>query len=82
MKRSALRGAALLLTVSYAAIFMASERPAHAYLDPGSGSMLVQMVVAAVAGALLSLRLFWGRLKLGVLSLFTRGKTDPEEKSE
>jgi hypothetical protein len=53
-------------------LFMVCEGVAHAYLDPGSGSMLIQLVVAAVAGALLSVRLFWQRLKLGVMSIFTR----------
>jgi hypothetical protein len=53
-------------------LFMVCEGVAHAYLDPGSGSMLIQLVVAAVAGALLSVRLFWQRLKLGVMSIFSR----------
>lgn len=61
---------------------MTVDRPAYAYLDPGSGSMLIQMLVAAVAGALLSMRLFWGRLKAGVLSLFMRGDSGSDEKPE
>jgi hypothetical protein len=53
-------------------LFTICEGHAYAYLDPGSGSMLIQLVVAAVAGVLLSMRLFWQRLKLGVMSIFTR----------
>lgn len=37
--------------------------PAHAYLDPGAGSMLAQLAAAGFAGAAVLLRIYWGRLK-------------------
>lgn len=37
--------------------------PAYAYVDPGVGSMLVQLLTGGVAGALVLLRLFWNRLR-------------------
>jgi hypothetical protein len=37
--------------------------PAHAYLDPGSGSMMLQLLLGGVAGAGVILKLYWGRLK-------------------
>jgi hypothetical protein len=37
--------------------------PAHAYLDPGTGSMVIQAVIAGVVGALALGRLYWTRLK-------------------
>jgi hypothetical protein len=40
-----------------------SERPVAAYIDPGTGSMMVQAIVAAVAGAALTLRLSWARIR-------------------
>jgi hypothetical protein len=33
-----------------------------AYLDPGSGSMIVQLLVGGVAAVGVSVRLFWGRI--------------------
>ena len=33
-----------------------------AYLDPGSGSMLVQLLVGGVAAAAVALKLYWYRL--------------------
>jgi hypothetical protein len=33
-----------------------------AYLDPGTGSMLVQLLVGGVAAAGVFARLYWGRL--------------------
>lgn len=34
-----------------------------AYLDPGSGSVLLQMIIAGLLGFGLAVRLFWGRIK-------------------
>lgn len=37
--------------------------PAWAYLDPGTGSMAIQILIGLVAGALVTLKLYWGKLK-------------------
>jgi hypothetical protein len=34
-----------------------------AYLDPGSGSFLVQLLIAALLGIGVALRVSWGRIK-------------------
>jgi hypothetical protein len=34
-----------------------------AYLDPGSGSFLIQLLIAGALGAALAIRLSWGRIK-------------------
>lgn len=56
--------------------------PAHAYIDPGSGSMVVQLVVAAIAGGLFTLKVYWRRLKahfgLGPKPDGDDKKTEPE----
>ena len=36
---------------------------AHAYLDPGTGSILVQSLLAGIAGAAAVVSLYWQRLK-------------------
>ena len=40
------------------------------YVDPGSGSYLVQMIIAAVLGALFYFKSIWWKFK----SFFTRNK--------
>ncbi len=35
---------------------------AHAYLDPGTGSIIVQAIIAGLAGSLLALKMFWTRI--------------------
>jgi len=39
-----------------AAVVCAFERPAHAYVDPGSGYMLLQVIGSMFAGAIFYLR--------------------------
>ena len=42
--------------------------PAHAYIDPGTGSALIQGLVAAVAAIGVTVKLYWHRI-IGFLSL-------------
>ncbi|HPO86475.1 MAG TPA: hypothetical protein PLN86_11535 [Candidatus Hydrogenedentes bacterium] len=52
--------------------------PSPAYIDPGAGSMIFQMLIVGALGSLYFLKTFWGRL----LAFFTRprkkGRTDDE----
>jgi hypothetical protein len=50
---------------------------AQAYLDPGTGSYLFQILIAALVGGLFAVKLFWGRIRLFFLGLF--GKKGGEE---
>ena len=38
-------------------------RPVHAYLDPGSGSYLIQMLIASLVGGGLFVKTFWVKIK-------------------
>src|SRR5579864_229955 len=50
-------------SASLALVVLLMATPAYAYIDPGSGSMLVQLLTGGAAGALILLRLYWRRLK-------------------
>ena len=53
--------------------------PAQAYIDPGTGSMILQMAIGAIAGALITLKLFWNQ----VVSFFSKGgRKTPEDREE
>lgn len=56
MKRLAPIGIPLLLV-------LAAETRVDAYLDPGSGSMLVQLLLGGVAGAAVIMKLGWQRFR-------------------
>ena len=50
------------------AIWLMLEIPVEAYLDPGSGSMLLQILLGGFAGIAVIVKLYWHR----VTSLFNR----------
>ncbi len=52
-------------------------RPSN-YLDPGSGSYLLQLLIAGALGALFALRLYWSRVKSFFSGLFGRAEDDGE----
>ncbi len=69
-----------LLLVAVAAPGLAAvPSTAHAYLDAGTGSMILQAVIATVAGALVVLRLYWGRLKARFRGGSAEAQTAPDE---
>ena len=43
-----------------------------AYLDPGSGSYFVQIMVACLFGAFFSLKLFWSNFRTFFKNLFSK----------
>ncbi|HEY6503002.1 MAG TPA: hypothetical protein VIZ28_03420 [Chitinophagaceae bacterium] len=47
------------------------------YIDPGSGSYLIQVIAAAVVGV----ALFFKNIKLYIRSLFTRSPRKPKDNS-
>lgn len=58
-----------------AAFFLvASHQQADAYLDPGTGSMIVQAVIAAVAAVGFGLSVFRARVKAFFGRLFGKGE--------
>ena len=56
-----------LLAAAYAA-------PAHAYIDPGTGSILLQGLLASIA----AIGLFWQRIKLVFSSILSSRKSNSE----
>jgi hypothetical protein len=47
-----------------------------AYLDPGAGSLVLQAIIGFVLGALVTVKLFWRRLRDAASNLFRRGADD------
>jgi len=47
------------------------------YLDPGSGSFIIQILIAALLGLGVALRASWGKIK----KLFGRGKSEEDDDS-
>ena len=57
-------------------------QPAFAYLDPGAGSFMLQMLIAGVMSAMFAIKMYWYRLKAFVARLLGRPVETPEEDSD
>jgi hypothetical protein len=58
--------------------FALSIEPAFAYLDPGTGSMLLQVILGGVAAVGVAVKLFWYKIR-AALGL---RKTSPDVEDE
>ncbi len=48
------------------------------YLDPGSGSFLIQLLLAVLLGAGVAIRMYWSKIK----TLFGGKKAEPTQSTE
>ena len=48
----------------------------YAYLDPGTGSIILQAILAFIAGAAATVSLWWGNLKIFIKKIFKSNKKD------
>ena len=53
--------AALLLAMFF--LVSNATGPLHAYLDPGTGSIAIQLILGGMVALLAAVRLYWERLK-------------------
>ena len=49
-------------------ILILITRNTYAYIDPGSGSMILQVIIAAVLGTITVIKIYWNKVK----SIFSR----------
>ncbi len=67
----------------FAGIMLLAPRVAHAYLDPGTGSFILQMLVGALLGGVVAIGVFRRRVVDFLKRIFGRGKQrddKPEDK--
>ena len=55
-------------------LYLSFPETADAYLDPGTGSIIIQVVIGAAVGGLFAVKLFWSRIKGFFGNLFSRGE--------
>ena len=59
--------------------FLLFTQPAWAYLDPGTGSMLLQVILGGIAAVGVALKLGWHKIRA---ALGFAKKADPEDEQE
>jgi len=66
--RSARHTDALTLIPILALLLFANE--AHAYIDPGTGSLILQLIAGAFLGSLMTVKIWWYRMTGFVSRIF------------
>lgn len=64
-----------ILIFSFCSLLFFVDR-AHAYIDPGTGSMILQATIAAIVGSAVTIKLLWQRIKLFFLRFVGKNKTE------
>ena len=70
-----------ILTIAFPYLLMGPLSPPasnHAYLDPGSGSFILQILLASLLASLFFFKSFWKK----VLSFFRKSSSKNQETSE
>jgi hypothetical protein len=58
--------------VVLAVFYLVLTREVYAYLDPGTGSYILQLVIAGILGVLFAVKMFWVKVKSFFVNIFSR----------
>ena len=56
--------------------FLVFISPANAYLDPGSGSIILQAILGFIAASIATLSFYWNKVKLFLKKIFKKENKD------
>jgi hypothetical protein len=70
------------LVVLVASLFFIGSSDASAYIDPGAGSYLFQLIIAGGLAGLYTVRKYWSTLRTSLLSKFRRGSHDASSRPD
>ena len=70
-------GFSVLLVVGF--ILIVTTRQAHAYVDLGSGSFLLQILLATLFASLFSIKMFWSRLTERISRFFSKMRSQKQD---
>jgi hypothetical protein len=60
-------------------MLVAASPSAHAYLDPGTGSMALQLLIAGILGALFTIKMWWYRIKFFFARILGKQRDVPRD---
>lgn len=53
-------------------LFFGLIKAAHAYIDPGTGSYIIQVIIGGVLGAAFALKVYWKKVKFYFSNLLSK----------
>ena len=55
-------------------LVLAFPKITHAYLDPGTGSFIIQIILSVVLGGIFAFKMFFAKIKQTIKNLFSKNK--------
>ena len=59
-------------------LLLCASLPAYGYIDPGTGSLIIQSIIGTIAAIGVTLKLYWHKLKV----FFAKKEPDTKDSSE
>ena len=53
--------------------------PVYAYLDPGTGNIIIQAILAFIATTITTLSFYWTKVKIFLSKIFKKDKSEKEK---
>ena len=60
------------MLVIFTMIYLMLPQTAYSYLDPGTGSYVLQVLLAAFVGVAFTARIYWAKIKMVFVNLFSK----------
>ena len=67
---------------NFSFVFFLLTCPVYAYLDPGTGNIIIQAILAFIATTITTLSFYWTKVKIFLSKLFKRNKSEKEKNSD
>jgi len=68
--------------IIFGLFYLIFPRAAYAYLDPGTGSYILQIILAALAGLAFTIKIYWTNVRAFFVNLFSKRSREGEDDDE
>ncbi len=66
----------IMALLAFVLFCMVSPQNAYAYIDPGTGSYILQMIIAFLVGASFAIKIYWRKIRTFFTNLFSKIQKD------
>jgi len=60
----------------FSLLYLVFPRRVYAYLDPGTGSYILQLAIAALLGGSVMIKIYWKKIRTYLANLFSKKQKD------
>lgn len=72
-------GQAITVGILLSSLCLVFSTPAYAYLDPGTGSYILQLLIGVLIGAAFAVRIYWKKIRSLLNDRFSRRRKNEKE---